>query len=574
MNNRKSIITLKDYLAKAKTFVIPDYQRGYVWGKSRKVNNKGDKDSVTYMLESIHDGFHQDIPIFIQGVTVNEERDKITIIDGQQRTTFFYLLLCYLQFSDKIKIEYLVRTDSQSFLSSIYNKKVEDIVNICKEISNEKYQDIYYFKKTIRLIDENIKRWGIQTEKLKDYLLNNIQFLYIDIPENKARTVFRMMNGNKANMSDEDLVKAEILRLISLDTDDNELLRREQDLLRSRYAREWDRWLRWWNQTKVLAFYKSTEKKHPLTLLLSTYHQSVLKNKKEDFNFENFRTRFILTVEDARKTFNGLRHLQKRFEDTFNDIKIETHHHNLIGGILTVLSKENAMNFIYDYFTSIMSDEVLKNIYKLSFLGNLKFSIICKKSKGEQLSEDEEDEYAQAQLTLKEAINSNDMYNISDYKEIAFRQLLLLNIEHDSYLGRMFNFSAYEHRSIEHIFPKSKVYRDNGGNHLSCEDGKVVTIDENWINYDDLIANDCSQHCIGNFALLYMVNNSKLGNKSFAEKKTILFGTKNTDDVDVFQSRELLHTISLFAFEKWGVEEISENKKRVIEKLEKYYGIQ
>ena len=116
MNNKKSIITLKDYLAKAKKFVIPNYQRGYIWGKSRRVNNKEDKDSVTYMLESIHNGFCQYIPIFIQGVTVCEERDQITIIDGQQRTTFFYLLLCYLQYKEIFEIEYNVRTQSKSFL--------------------------------------------------------------------------------------------------------------------------------------------------------------------------------------------------------------------------------------------------------------------------------------------------------------------------------------------------------------------------------------------------------------------------------------------------------------------------
>ena len=32
-----SIITLNDYLNKGKEFFIPDYQRGYVWGKSGMV---------------------------------------------------------------------------------------------------------------------------------------------------------------------------------------------------------------------------------------------------------------------------------------------------------------------------------------------------------------------------------------------------------------------------------------------------------------------------------------------------------------------------------------------------------
>ena len=145
MSNRKSVITLKDYLTKGKTFVIPDYQRGYVWGKSRKVNNKEDRDSVTYMLESIHDGFCQYIPIFIQGVTVCEERDQIIIIDGQQRTTFFYLLLCYLQYQERFEIEYNVRTESKSFLKNLKPKTSIENVNMCQENTCENYQDIYYY---------------------------------------------------------------------------------------------------------------------------------------------------------------------------------------------------------------------------------------------------------------------------------------------------------------------------------------------------------------------------------------------------------------------------------------------
>ena len=31
-------LTLREYLEKRKTFVIPNYQRGYVWGKKSKGN--------------------------------------------------------------------------------------------------------------------------------------------------------------------------------------------------------------------------------------------------------------------------------------------------------------------------------------------------------------------------------------------------------------------------------------------------------------------------------------------------------------------------------------------------------
>jgi uncharacterized protein with ParB-like and HNH nuclease domain len=99
-----AIITLNEYLKKGKTFVIPNYQRGYIWGKQKRGE---DKDSVTYFLEdSIIPGLKQNTEIFIQGVTVCEKANEIILIDGQQRTTFFYLLLKYLGFTEPFTIKY------------------------------------------------------------------------------------------------------------------------------------------------------------------------------------------------------------------------------------------------------------------------------------------------------------------------------------------------------------------------------------------------------------------------------------------------------------------------------------
>ena len=69
-----------------------------------------------------------------------------------------------------------------------------------------------------------------------------------------------MMNGSKAEMHTEEIIKAEILRLVSLEdnslnNDDVDAVRWEQNLLRSKYAREWDKWQYWWNREEVSCFY-------------------------------------------------------------------------------------------------------------------------------------------------------------------------------------------------------------------------------------------------------------------------------------------------------------------------------
>lgn len=70
-----SIITLNDYLNKGKEFFVPDYQRGYVWGKERN----GEKNSVENLLDNLLIHYDSNTDVFLQGVTVSEDTDKILL---------------------------------------------------------------------------------------------------------------------------------------------------------------------------------------------------------------------------------------------------------------------------------------------------------------------------------------------------------------------------------------------------------------------------------------------------------------------------------------------------------------
>ena len=142
------LISLKVYLEKGKPFRIPYYQRGYVWGKSRDAQ----KDSVQFLIESIKNCYDNKTELFLQGVTVSESESEIELIDGQQRTTAFYLLLTYLGYQGDFSIDYPIRIQSHVFLDSLKNRSNEEILESCKEDIDEQYQDIYYFKKSIRII--------------------------------------------------------------------------------------------------------------------------------------------------------------------------------------------------------------------------------------------------------------------------------------------------------------------------------------------------------------------------------------------------------------------------------------
>lgn len=570
-------ITLREYLEKEKTFVIPNYQRGYVWGK----NSKGkDLDAVSYILEkSLIPGFNNQTPVFIQGITVTEKNNEIILIDGQQRTTFFYLLLRYLEYKGNkgnVEMKYTIRKESNDFLS-----KLDVVQTDVSENIDEDFQDIFFFKKTLRIIKDKLDKEKKYKEEFLNYILDYVKFLYIDIPEEKATKVFSMMNGSKAVMKNEELIKAELLRLASLNGSDfdkkeekeKNAIEWDNNMLRSRYAREWDKWLQWWNRDDVKKLFGHS---NVMGHLVSTYSQM---NDVKELSFDNFKNKYLLEQKPvvAKKTFDGLRRLQKRFEDAFNNSKI----YNWVGAILRIGEKDS---FIKWYFASESkpSNEDLENYYKMSFLRLTHKEIVPEKK--EEFNRDKYDEKFEA---LYKILDSNELYN--DNAEEAFRLLLRLNIDEDnkqeSNKGRKFDFNIWDgNRSLEHIYPKSKVWHkeldadgvteiiktgDGGKRDSSYIDKTCIERTSCTYKVSDETTIEASEHSIGNLVLLYGKNNSSFGNKGFEDKKHTFF---EPSEKNVFESRHLLHTIYKFAQSKWNGEQIAKNKYQILQEFKEYYG--
>lgn len=555
-------ITLREYLEKGKTFFVPNYQRGYVWGKKRP---KDDRDSVSYMLDSLLDSFRNNTEVFIQGVTVSETEEWIVLIDGQQRTTFFYLLLNWLNYKEPFRLEYAIRKQSNDFLGRIKEQDIE-------EDKDEEYQDIYFFKKTLRIVRDRLTS-DIDREVFLKHVLDRVKFLYIDIPEEKATTVFTMMNGNKAEMQEEELIKAELLRLASLNDsffarkEDKEKYAIEWDnnMLRSRYAREWDKWLQWWNRDDKLF---KTE--NVMGLLIETYQRTVDEENK--LSYARFKDKFLKEEKPivAKETFDGLRRMQKRFEDAFNNPIT----YNKVGAIIRVINDKD--KFIDWYFgRERRSGDELDYYYRRAFLGMTHKEIVDKN----------EEVFIEKFDKMYEQLDSNNLYN--ENPEAAFRLLLRLNIDEDNLQedgkGRKFDFSIWDNdsrgRSLELIYPRSKVLHkeeSNGVEVIKKGDGIDLKedIDDSYIWRETCFDGDviASEHSIGNLVLLYKDDNSTFNNSSFEDKKGIFFKKYDAKHKELFKSRHLLHTIYKFANSKWEGVEIAKNKRQTLEDFRNYYG--
>lgn len=576
MDNRTEFKSIREFLFQEnRTFVIPNYQRGYKWAVRLKSETP---TAVERLIRDLKNANKQQ-EYFLQGVTVTEENKNIILIDGQQRTTTLYLLLWALQYKEfkEIKLQYDIREKSKEFINKLKEKEF-DYASFDKE---NNIQDVFYFKEAIRQIKTEIEKIENRAEFL-DFLLDKVTIIYIVIDKDKATKTFTMMNGAKATMLQEELVKAEMLRKISIpDIEDKqvsssveenlkdlkEIITKdwETNALRSRYAREWDKWLYWWNRKDVNDFFNIES---PMGLLLDYFYE---RKEKKKFSFDNFKD--LITENDKtgkQKTkliFKELRDTQKSFEDIFNFPKI---HNYLKMALICSTGKDDKFEILNYFINNKKDEETIANYSKWRLVGATHLEIINPEKSSSKTTKE-----SRALETL-ENLAKPFVYLDDVAKQLAFKQLLRLNVEEDNNFKRIFDFNIWDNKSLEHIFPKSKVYHKNdegklvNGNDDILDNKKIVSIEDGtWINRDNFNDN-ASEHCIGNLVLLYGSNNSKFGAKSFTEKKDTYF---NIDPNTPFKSRHLLHTISVFAKSQWGIKDIQENKNEFIKRFKKDYNI-
>ena len=555
MTKIKNTIPLREYIGKLKgngRFVIPDYQRGYIWGQYNPNHFSQDGlDSVSFLVNSILKGFETKRDVFLQGITVHTvpSTNDIVLVDGQQRTTFFYLLLKYLGYEGYISIKYDIREESNIFLKQLDIKS-------CTYNEDDLFQDIFFFKKTINTFKTLLDDKKEEHKDILDYILEHVKFLFIEIPAEKAKIIFSMMNGNKAIMLQEELIKSELLRCSSINT---EYIKEAENLaIRSRLAHEWDKWLYWWNNEAVKFYFKRNEQ---LGWLLPLIEDT------EDVSFEHFKNQCLKSgnVQEAKNIFKKIRLLQKSIEDAYSNPVT----YNLMGAILCIRNKSERFVFLKWYFKLVRDlnhDQALDELYRYF---NWAFINLTHK----EIIEYNKEKYNEKRMAFLDALNKDDLYK-SEY-ETGARWLLRCNILEDcsqnNHLGRKFDFSIWEERSLEHIYPKSKVGHINNNtpldyddNPLSAEDQQNITLWREEIVYHKGLPDEvyATEHSIGNLVLLYKNDNSKFNAADFEQKKSLYFTIKSDSG---FRSRHLLHTVSVFANSSWEGKDIAKHKKQEIE---------
>lgn len=579
---KKNTITLREFIAKSspsRPFEIPDYQRGYVWGKKSLLFKD---DSVTNLTKSLLRGFNEgkDInDIFLQGITVTDEdkNPSILLIDGQQRTTYFTLMLKYLHSAETVPLIYSVRKESNKFFKELDEERLKQYCACAPDYDD--YQDRFYFRKTLWILALLLQ--NIDKEKFTEYILDHVKFIYVAIPGDKAADIFTMMNGQKKTMRQEELIKAELLRnssLSRLPNGETSIITDDENLsIRHRLAREWDRWLYWWNDEDVKKFFQLGENERQLGWLLPL----VLGN--ENITLDELRNTYFKKdespVKSAKKTFKDFRLIQKQIEDAYNDPII----YNYMGGILAFKRKDKSAMFDFLKWYIIehgntRKDQRLKALRKYfdwSLIGITHLEFISNNI----------DIYNEKRGNFRNILNSELLYreNYSDAANWLLRRNILFDCqqrrdEKGIPKGIKFNFAIWNKRSLEHIIPKSRVFHVNSGQVFDHKDelvsgvnpGDKLGSDNKPIYWRDIEESErhpafrWSEHSIGNLVLLYKNENSSLSTDEFDKKKADLFSDNSEE---FFQSRHLLHTVEVFSNPTWCPNDVCRHKE---EELSKY----
>lgn len=223
-----------DALTVSKTFesfyVVPDYQREYVW----KADNE-----VAKLLQDLYDAYNGDSEkeYFVGTTVVFDNKGTLELIDGQQRTTTLFLMLCAFRtvyrergISTKIldqkianacfdengyeKFEYrlvLQYEEASKILSQLAENEDLDL----KKLSGSNLRLYQAYHACLDFINNQTLNDDAELRSFFMYFFNKLKYIQIQTPDiNDALKIFETINARGAGLNSMDLLKNLIFRQV------------------------------------------------------------------------------------------------------------------------------------------------------------------------------------------------------------------------------------------------------------------------------------------------------------------------------------------------------------------------
>ena len=523
------------------TFFIPDYQRGYRWGRH----------NVRQLLNDIRDsnGVYYLQPVVVCPHNEKEEDRKnydYDVIDGQQRLTSLLIiyrglesiynkmqsnpngfnLLSKDQVTCGFSLSYQTRNDSEDFLIDICNKTLDDSRVFADYLyMYHAYQEVYLW------FTENKSDIASIAKALKERVF--VIWYEVNADEDKARQVFENLNIGKIRLTNAELIKA-----IFLSQTNSRISAEDQNII----SQQWDEIERRFHDKVLWSFLtKKNEDQYAtrIELLLDMIAGKKDKERDEFYTFLFFDR--LLKGKNQKDEWEKIYIQYLKLLDWFND----NEYYHKIGYLVSVGSSDTLQNLYVESMDGLMTNSA----FKASLNRRIKETLAFRKPRIDHLSYNEDYSDVSKLLTLFNVITT---YNLNDetqkypfylhntirggwsIEHIHAQQSEPINeIEPRRNWVRLHFFSLKRYlavrkangandeelREIEKLSQRMSEYLGNVSfqtqsyfNSISRQYSEVVVSRLN-IEYKDLL---------GNLALLGRYDNSVLNNSTFDVKREII----------------------------------------------------
>lgn len=509
-----------------KEILIPVYQREYTWN-SEHVNSLIDDLEEKILDDSEH--YFGVIAITNINKTVNNAKEKVIskIIDGQQRLTTSLILMTYLVRHAKNpegndKFAFSEEHHSIKFDHEMPNTTLKE--NISSLLNGHYYNMKGSFKDNYEIIKDRLNHLSPNNiQKMYESFRKNfiVAIIKYDIDPIDEMTVFENLNSKGSPLKAYDLIKNHIISMTE-DQSAQENLKRYNEYI--------------WNltQSKFKDIAKSSSKKEEkIERFIELYLLFKMSSKYKKYSsysiYKNFKVEFKndISITD----FDNYLFEIRKFFQLYLSIELKLGVGKNIW-LRTLSTKDNHYPLVFYIFNKYCDYDKNNDIWKISDLATQYFKVMAEYvvklmsvyGTGQSFTNMWKDVLKDLE---NNSTNPNEMRNKflnGDYSsdktpsEIKFEESLnmrpkqkwipyaLINIL--DYIAEKNNKSneviEFDEKTIEHILPQKAKIKD-------------------WPELDTMTPDDFEDvvNLIGNLVNFDKKANSKLGNKSFENKKRI-----------------------------------------------------
>lgn len=578
-------------------YYIAPYQRGFKWGKYvrimlQDIKNACDKDS--------------DKDYFLNFISIIETevdgQQYLELIDGQQRITTLVLFWSLVKKNAKdLGISFSSTYDGidnmltdKLLISRQRSEPLELLFDLNTDVSDS--QDNFYLRDAIHEILDFLlvlKNENYNFQKFLTYFSHRVKII---INEEKngisPAEIFGNLNSNKVDLTDTYLVKGLLLSLASRDADTQES-KRYREIMESRtvMGRIWDELYYWIGSKPVKSFYfgksiPSDKSMHPLDILIKMTAEELNINIEETIDsYPIFNSlykhinKYTLATEFLEELKAKYWFLKRLYESRNNSI------FNLLGLVLINMGNnlQKRIEIIKELSTKKDDDGIIKylNFNQLNCIENIQVDkLVYGKNDNDifkillAVSVIDDDLGSFAKFDFYNYLNSENGWSI----EHIFPQNISISKQSkkyiESWIATIQNFEDTRKDAENFKSITEKIYKLEGNPSSKFEldqlHQEATTIFERIV--DSL---NIETDSIGNLALLGLIDNIKLSNALFEEKKYRLlsysskgsFVPKHT--FSIF-NKSIISNSSLILEQTniWTNKEIVEHKIWLSEKIE------